>query len=144
MKRLTIAIVLLSFAAACFAPIEDKPPGAEFHNELSQDELAKYQSGGTAHGNYLGESGMDGSAASQRDSEKDAAGILAQSAQDTANAKASLGVASKDLKEEKGHWGKFAFISILLILVGLCGAYGLRLYMDSKLPNPPPKRKLKY
>lgn len=145
--RIATAFLLVAFGAGlCFAPIEGKPPGKDFHGELSDSELEKHQRGNMTSNTPDGSPSDPGYAPSIAKSDEAAAGILSGSIpKNEAKAEASLSQAQKDMKKEKTEAsspGKMVMMGGFFLLLGLMAAFGIRTYLDKTIPDSvDPKKK---
>lgn len=135
--KISAIVAIVALAGSCFAPIGDKPEGAQFHPELSQEEISKYQGSETAAPTPSG-GGSSGSAFSTPDYYNDthASSALAHASQQNANAAESLKIAAKDAKEAEKPKPNFLLGSLLLV-IGLICAYGVRIYLTKAIPDGP-------
>ncbi|MEZ5162777.1 MAG: hypothetical protein R2688_03300 [Fimbriimonadaceae bacterium] len=141
------AIVVVAFAGLCFAPIEDKPDGVQFHGELSDAQLEQLQGDGNVASTAPGQgyqSHSDDAGRMNSASEAEAAKSLSLSANSDSNAVKSLQGADADLKPVKKEPGKFLMFAFLFIVAGMAVAYGFRAYMDKIVPERPKRKKITF
>ncbi len=138
MKQLKFASILaiMAFAGSCFAPIEHKPDGAEFHEELSQEEMSRYQ-GGETGASTPGTSSSNGNALGTPSYHNDtkASSTLSRAGKSDLAAQ-SLRTAAKDAANvEEPKEGPNFFLGALLVVIGLICAYGIRVYLAKAIPD---------
>ncbi|QYK54020.1 MAG: hypothetical protein KF824_03785 [Fimbriimonadaceae bacterium] len=145
-KRI-VTIMLAVFAAGqCFAPIEGKPDGKNFHGELSQQELSRLQGSGVINSSGGESEPAPSSNPTDYQNDPNAAGVLAGAAGEANGSKSainsdpaleSLKLAHKDAQAPKPKPGFNLMLVGFLIIVGLASAYGIRSYLGKVIPNSP-------
>ncbi|MDI9639914.1 hypothetical protein QPK87_19690 [Kamptonema cortianum] len=124
LTKIFAVLTILCFAGMCFAPIEQKPPGAKFHEELSEAELSKLQ--GTVEGKGLGSGSQTPSDNVPMSSESEnAAKVLAGSASE---ANKVLIDAGKESDEPPKKRGPNMLLAVLIVVLGVLAAYGYKSY----------------
>jgi hypothetical protein len=140
MTRFATVLAALSVVGACWAPIGEKPADAQFHEELSQKEISKYQGSGTVQASPTPQRKeeatpkVDGS--NNRSAAQVLAGASAQAAQTT------LRKAAKEQGPEEPKTSQFLLFAGLFVLLGLASAIGIKHYLNKVVPEAP-KRKAK-
>lgn len=138
MKR-SIVVIMVALAGMCFAPIEDKPAGKEFHGELSDRQMSQYQGGSSqiTTPSEVKTLAPESEVSQPRTSAK-AANILAKGSLEKANE--SLVQAEVDQKNPSKERGSSMMLAGLLVMIGLATAYGIRMYMDRSIPDVSDKK----
>ncbi len=147
-SRIILVIAVLGFGAgSCFAPIEDRPSGKEFHRELTDDELSKYQTCQLTNtpeqtGVPQGTQAPSSSAEGRNEALKVLEGSQLKN-QDAAIQ--SLERAAKDVKSKSKSSGEASPLLLggIFVLIGLGVFVGLRSYLDKNVPDGPTPYKSK-
>lgn len=141
-NRLAPIVVAVGMAGLCFAPIEGKPDGAQFHPELSQEQLGQYQgSGSSAAQINPGMTSPDVQGSQIPTGSQDAATNLANAQSSADNAAKSLAQANKDVKNPNKSGGGNMMLAGLFVLIGLGLAVGIKTYLDKSIPEAPGRKK---
>ncbi|MBX3110645.1 MAG: hypothetical protein KF857_01435 [Fimbriimonadaceae bacterium] len=133
MKRTLLAVVLLALAPLCFAPIEDKPQGAQFHGELTDAQMEAAQRGEVVSATPSGGS----SVLEDQKADIPAATTDADASKIIANASATevLKKAEADVKDQQGAKVRPFIVggSALLLVGGLL--FGAKVWLDKSVPG---------
>ena len=148
--RIAIVGLLVAFGAGlCYAPIEDKPPGKEFHGELSDAEMAQNQRGkmtASTPGSYGSSSGSSSSSRG-KGNDKGAAAIIGSAGSSHSEAVKTLDQAQRDMDrqpEERRTPVQTFMLGGLFLMFGIVAAYGVRAYVDKVAPDPSKKVKKRW
>ncbi|MBA4292365.1 hypothetical protein C0431_05290 [bacterium] len=141
MMRSGLVVMIVALTGLCFAPIEDKPSGSEFHRELNQSELGRYQgSGGIANTPDSSPRLEETPVTNKPQDSKRAAEIL--SSGNPQNAVKSLTQAQVDqATPAKKNGGLNMILAGVLVMIGLISAYGIRMYLDRSVPEMSVKKR---
>jgi len=133
MKRNLLVVVLLALAPLCFAPIEDKPKGAQFHGELTDAQLEAAQRGGVttatpSGGSSLLEDRKADIGAAPNDS---AAGDIVAGS----SANAVLQKAEQDVKEQESAKARPLVVAGSVLLGVGALLFGAKVWLDKSVPS---------
>lgn len=148
MRRLAAVTGFVLLAGLCWAPIGDKPEGAQFHGELSEQEMSRWQ--GTSKAGPVTEKSRNLLEDNDRKPlsgppDKTAAQVIAgtagQSPADLTRARESLQRAVADgAQEEKRPATFYVFLAGIFLVLGLGASYGVRRYLNHVVPDAPQKQ----
>lgn len=133
MKRNLLAVVLLALAPMCFAPIEDKPKGAQFHGELTDAQLEAAQRGDVTAATPSGGSSMleDKKADIGAAPNDSSAGDIVAGA----SANAVLEKAEKDVKDQEGAKTRPLVVAGSVLLAVGALLFGAKVWLDKSVPT---------
>lgn len=140
MKKIKVVaiIALAALAGSCFAPIGDKPEGAEFHPELSQEEMSQYQNGSMGAATpSTGSQPSRGLETPDFHNDTHASATLSNASKSDSAAAQSLKKAAQDAVKEEPKKGPNMLLGALLVVFGLIAAYGIRIYLAKAIPDGP-------
>lgn len=141
MKKLLTLIVVIASVASAWAIHEDRPPGAEFHQEQSADIVAAQQ----AYAGRVDSSGgvplrTEPKPASGFNNSKSAAANLNQ-ANRRQKAVENLKAADQRMKNQSQRKGQPWWFAAVLVGLGVLGWVGFRDYMVKSVPAMPVLKK---
>ncbi|ARU40350.1 hypothetical protein CCB80_04040 [Armatimonadetes bacterium Uphvl-Ar1] len=140
MIRIGLVVMVVALTGLCFAPIEDKPSGSEFHRELNQSELGRYQGSSGVAKTPDAAPRLDETPVVQKSQDsKRAAEILASG--NPENAEKSLTQAKVDQVTPAKKGGLNMILAGVLVMIGLISAYGIRMYLDRSVPEMSVKKR---
>lgn len=134
--RLFLVTLLVMGTVFCYAPIEHRPPGAEFHRELSESELARLQ--GDNRGVTVGESTVRPPETPSIRTDATAQDTVASAL--NARANDALQQANRDVKPGAGGAGNKFMLGAIFLAVGLGAVIAFRAYANRVVPSGAPTR----
>ncbi len=133
-KSKSLAVfALLALAPMCFAPIEDKPTGAQFHGELTEQQLNAAQGGSVTEATPSGGSSTIDTPRTQIDAPgtNDAASQVVAGAQ----ADSVLKRAQNEVKDKEASKSRpFVVVGFTVLAVGLA-LFGGKMWLDKSVPG---------
>ncbi len=134
MKRILVLLTSVGIAAACFAPIEDKPRGSQFYPEQSQEQLAGQQAYQGTVG-QVGEVTMDERAknSSTVGGDGQASKLLGEAGQAIGGRDVVARQAAR-LEQKAGGPGARWLWGGAFLALGLGAVVGLRAYANKAVP----------
>ncbi|MCU0314967.1 MAG: hypothetical protein MUC92_00075 [Fimbriimonadaceae bacterium] len=147
MKKLFACISVLALACLSFAPIEDRPTGAKFHGELSEQQLQQMQ--GSSDATVAPASGVQiqpeklETEVKQEESKAQGEKAVAQKADPTASAASTVAQVGKELesKDKPSTWP--VILGAFVLTLGIMGAFAFKVYANKVVPEPRRYRKPK-
>ncbi|MCA0362018.1 MAG: hypothetical protein LCH41_13325 [Armatimonadetes bacterium] len=138
MTRFATVLASVAMVGACWAPIGEKPADAQFHEELSQKEIARYQGSGTVQSTPTPVKEAEAAPKVNGSNNTNAAQVLAGASSQAAQA--TLKKAAKEQAPEEPKTSQFLLLAGLFLLIGFASAIGVKHYLNRVVPDAP-KRK---